>query len=237
MKELIFVNTSVQPESFCSIYLISTEQQMWLRGWAVSEQESAASCSLQTFLTSQGEQERPQSLLATLRCHQQKVSSPGTHLEEPKKEEEDHKRFMATGNFRFQRDGFLPHLCAQLPGSPNPTSLPWSYQKMERYSKAQEQVSWAVGPESLQCQIKEEIFNCRRSFASTLHMMSRKVQKNLFLFCRESGRRTSMFKCITAFFTALWTEALLQLKNICKLNFLGKFFPYIFSINSCSICF
>lgn len=91
------------------------------------------------------------------------------------------------------------HLCPQLPGSPNPAFLPQSYQKMERYSKAQEQVSWAVGPESLQCQIKEEIFNCRRSFASTLHMMSRKVQKNLFLFCRESGRRTSMFKRITAF--------------------------------------
>lgn len=198
--------TSVQPESFCSIYLISTEQQMWLRGWAVSEQESAASCSLQTFLTSQGEQEKPQSLLATLRCHQQKVSSPGTHLEEPKKEEEDHKRFMATGNLRFQRDGFLPHpntyvpnyLVLQIqPSCPDPT------RRWRDTLRPKEQVSWAVGPESLQCQIKEEIFNCRRSFASTLHMMSRKVQKNLFLFCRESGRRTSMFKCITAFFTAL----------------------------------
>lgn len=41
MKELIFVNTSVQPESFCAIYLISTEQQIWLCGGAGSEQESA----------------------------------------------------------------------------------------------------------------------------------------------------------------------------------------------------
>lgn len=121
----------------------------------------------------------------------------------------DHNRIMVPGNLRFQRDGFLPypgsfvpnHPVLQIqPSCPDPTRR-WRGTLSPKEEPAQ--VSWTVGPERLQCQIKEEIFNCQRSFASTLHMMSRKVQKILFLFCRESGRRTPMFKCITAFFTAL----------------------------------
>ena len=67
--------------------------------------------------------------------------------------------------------------------------------------------------------------------------MSRKVQKNLFLFRRESGRRTLMFKCVTTFFTALWTHALLPLKNTCNSVFLVHFFFHSFSIVSRRIFF
>lgn len=56
---------------------------------------------------------------------------------------------------------------------------------MERDTDPRTASPGQLDSESLQSQIKEEIFNCQRSFASTLHMMSRKVQKNLFLFCRE----------------------------------------------------
>lgn len=37
MKQIIFINTSVQLERFCFVYFISTEQQNWLHGWALRD--------------------------------------------------------------------------------------------------------------------------------------------------------------------------------------------------------
>lgn len=36
MKQIIFINTFVQPDRFCFVHLISVEQQNWSRGWALS---------------------------------------------------------------------------------------------------------------------------------------------------------------------------------------------------------
>jgi len=37
MKQMIFINTSVQPERFCFVSLTSTEQQNSFRGWALRD--------------------------------------------------------------------------------------------------------------------------------------------------------------------------------------------------------
>lgn len=53
MKQMIFMNTSVQPDRFCFVHLISVKQENWLRGWALSNLQThqlpGFSCQLQTL--------------------------------------------------------------------------------------------------------------------------------------------------------------------------------------------
>lgn len=66
MKQMIFINTFVQPDRFCFVHLISVEQQNWSRGWALSNLQtypaylaSAASFRLLISLIFQGGIRKP----------------------------------------------------------------------------------------------------------------------------------------------------------------------------------
>lgn len=164
------------------------------------------------------------------------VSCPRTHLEQPDKEGQipkDHWEFEIP-------KGWVPptprHFCPQLWSSkfqiqascPNPGR--W------RGTLTQEQpaqVSWTQ--RASRARLKRRFSTAREVLLQHFIWWVGRCKKISFSSA-ESGRRTSMFQCVTAFFTALWTKALLQLKNICKLNFLGNFPPCIFSISR-SICF
>lgn len=68
------------------------------------------------------------------------------------------------------------------PSFPDPT-IRW--RQTLSHNEQLAQISWTLGPENLYCQIKYEGFKLPEKFASTLHMMSRKVQTNLSLPQRE----------------------------------------------------
>lgn len=128
MKEPIFVNPSVQPESFCSVYLISTEQQIWPRGWAVSSRSQ-----LQLFTPA----------LSHIPSGAGKATiTPGNPQVPPAKcplqgltrrSQRRRNRSQKThGHWEFEiPEGWTSPIsrrfCPKLPGSPNSTFLPQSY--------------------------------------------------------------------------------------------------------------
>lgn len=238
MKQMIFINTSVQPDRFCFVHLISVKQENWLRGWALSNLQThqlpGFSCQLQTLdlthFPKRNMKATPLWHVLSGRLHSTTCLSygnPAASRQSPaaqwvpsadgltsedshgvtKKEEQDYEWPPGIWDFRghlqiFQRPDYL-HVPSYRALSVQPSSTGSTQTQRRRATRNSYHRSAGLrGHRTYGAGLNMRFLQLPEKFVSTLHMMSRKVQK-ISPFWRERGRRTLMFKCLTTFFTAL----------------------------------